>query len=300
MAMVAAAPLARAPQPLTALVLLVYLGLGVASRAAVSDPAVPAESNLRKTAYSLERIERGFKILEPVLPRHARVYVYVQAAGTHGGYDSLYKNQPLKVWYDDPSIVVRDPMNLLPASEDEFLFWISPELGVFEVDPRSLQARSSGPKASFPEYQKTLRAFALGLAGRGETDRAVSVLTGMRQYSGYLRAYDRRSAAAILLAAGRERDAAQILEATPAFHREDAIQEVAGLIAKPVPGIDLDEGALRAFGLAPSDSNAVRSVMKTLERGGYREGAVRFARRLLRLVPEDPEAESLARAEPRT
>jgi hypothetical protein len=140
----------------------------------------------------------------------------------------------------------------------------------------------------------------LGLAGRGEIDRAVSVLTGMRQYSDYLRAYDRRSAAAILLAAGREHDAAQVLEATPAFHREDAIQEVAGLIAKPIPGIDLDEGALRAFGLAPSDSNAVRSVMQTLERGGYREGAVRFARRLLRLVPEDPEAESLARAEPRT
>src|SRR5258706_8993860 len=129
------------------------------------------------------------------MPKAAAVYVYVQASGTHGAYDSMYKNQPLKTWYRDSSIEVRDPMHLLPKGREEFLYWISPQFDVFEVNPRTLQARSPGPAAAFPEYQKTLRAFALGLAGRGGGDRAVSGFTGGLQFFRLLQAFDQPSAA---------------------------------------------------------------------------------------------------------
>jgi len=189
-------------------------------------------------------------------------------------------------------------MHLLPKGREEFLYWISPQFDVFEVNPRTLQARSPGPAAAFPEYQKTLRAFALGLAGRGEVDRAVSVLTGMLQFSTYLKAYDHRSAAAILYAAGRDKEADSLASATPPFPRESALREISGLIAKPIPGIDLDPGALRAFGIAPTDTAAVRGIMRSLEVGGFHESAGRFANRLLGLLPNDQEARHIIRAEP--
>jgi hypothetical protein len=179
---------------------------------------------------------------------------------------------------------------LTQAKNKRFLFWISPALDVFEIDLGTLRARSSGPKASFPEYQKTLRAVALGLAGSGEIDRAVTVLTGMPQDSEYLKAYDRRSAAALLHSAGRDREAEAILETTPRFHRSEALEEIRGLVAKPIPGIDIDQGAMRAFDIAPADTSAVREIMRRLEAGGFRESAGRFAQRLLTLIPGDPEA----------
>src|SRR5258706_2980140 len=124
------------------------------------------------------------------MPKAAAVYVYVQASGTHGAYDSMYKNQPLKTWYRDSSIEVRDPMHLLPKGREEFLYWISPQFDVFEVNPRTLQARSPGPAAAFPEYQKTLRAFALGLAGRGEAGRAAAGLARMVPFFAYFHSSD--------------------------------------------------------------------------------------------------------------
>jgi hypothetical protein len=293
LAMIVAPALSRAPLPVATIVVLVFLGAGVASRMAVLEPEVPAEHNLSQTATAMARIEGDLKILHPTLPHGAHVYLYIQAPGAHGAYDSMYKNQPFKVWYKDASIEVRDPMHLLPSTSEEFLFWISPGLDVFEVDPRTLQAHSAGPGASFPEYQKTLRAFALGLAGRGDIDRAVSVLTGMLQSSDYLKAYDHCTAAAILYAVRRDQEANQIVTSTPRFHRNDALGEIAGLVAKPIPGIDLDEGSLRAFGITPTDTSAVRAIMRSLERGGFHEGANRFAHRLLLLVPSDSEAAHL-------
>src|SRR6266850_961535 len=268
LAMLAAPLLARLRWPVTAVVLALFLACGVLSRMAVVTPDVPQEQNLRQTARALKTIERELRTLQPTLPHDAKVYMYVQAAGTHGAYDVIYKSQP----------------------GEEFLFWISSQSDVFAIDPRTLQARSPGPAASFPEYQKTLRAFALGLAARGETDRAVSILTGMPQTSEYLRAYDRRCAAALLYAAGREAEGNDIARATPKFRRSDALEEIRGLVAKPIPGLDLDRSSMRAFEIAPTDTSAVREIMRRLEAGSYRESAGRFAGYLLTLVPGDGEA----------
>ena len=290
LAMLAAPLLARLRWPVTAAVLALFLACGVLSRMAVVTPDVPQEQNLRQTARALKTIERELRTLQPTLPHDAKVYMYVQAAGTHGAYDVIYKNQPLKVWYRDSSIEVSDPLHLKSQPGEEFLFWISSQSDVFAIDPRTLQARSPGPAASFPEYQKTLRAFALGLAARGETDRAVSILTGMPQTSEYLRAYDRRCAAALLYAAGREAEGNDIARTTPKFRRSDALEEIRGLVAKPIPGLDLDRSSMRAFEIAPTDTSAVREIMRRLEAGSYRESAGRFAGYLLTLVPGDGEA----------
>jgi hypothetical protein len=295
LAMLIAPPLSRARWPLAAAVVVAFLWIGISSRAAILQPEIPAETNLRVTADAMRRIETGFKSLRATLPRHSAVYAYVQAQGRSGAYLSLYRNQPLKIWYGDPSLEVRDPLNLSRTAAEEFLFWVSPELEVFEVNPSTLSPRSSGAPIPLRAYQKTLRAFALGLSGRGEVARAVSILTTMPQDSGADLAYDRRSAAAILFASGRDREAQALVSTTAHFHRGQAIVEVGGLIAKPIPGIDLDEGALRAFDFAPNDSAAVRAIMRWLAERNYWSSADRFAWRLLSLVPGEPEASGILR-----
>jgi hypothetical protein len=290
LAMLLALPLSRVPWSVAALTLLAFLWMGASSRVAAVEPEVPAERNLSITAAALRRVEQGFKLLRADLPAGAKVYTYVQAPGRHGVYVSLYRNQPLKVWYDDPTIEVRDPLHLAHQGSEEFLFWISPGLDVFEVDVHSLRPRSSGPRIPLIEFQKTLRAFALGLAGRGEMDRAVGILVGMPQDSGADLVFDRRSAAALLYAVGRDREAEQILGTTDHFNRSSSVEAVRGLVAKPIPKLDFDEGALRAFDISPSDTSAVREIMRWLDGRGYRESAARFARRLDVLIPGDVEA----------
>lgn len=290
LAMIAAPELAR-NRALAAAAVLLFLWLGLMSRTAVLEPEVPSEYNLAMTAQAMKRLQGGFMAARPKLPSGTVAYTYVQAQGRSGAYASLYRNQPIKVWYHDPTLELRDPLDSATGSRPEALFWVSPELDVAEVDLSAFPApRVRGSGMPLASYQKSLRAYALGLAGRGRVDDAVSILTRMPQDLGADLAYDRRSAAAILLAAGRDREAEGILATTPHFHPEQSIREVGGLIAKPIPGLDLDEGALRAFDIRPDDAAAVREIMRWLAERSYGSSAARFARRLLAVAPHDPEA----------
>lgn len=277
---VAAPLLAHASRVIVGVSVLAFLALGTTSRMAVVEPKLLAEQNLQITAPAMDRVERGFRNLRPTMPPVERVFVYIQAAGRHGMYAALYRGQPLRVWYDDPRIAVLDPLRDRPRGRDELLFWISQDLNVYEVDIETLKPRGEGTRARFDEYQKTLRAYALGIAGSGNVDRAVDILASMPQYSETLRAYDRRTAAAILFASNRAQEAQVFLSNTPHFQRDDAIEEVVGLVAKPVPGLDLDLAAMRAFELEPSDSQAVQTITNALVARGYGESARRFESRL--------------------
>jgi len=223
------------------------------------------------------------------------VYVYIQAPGRHGVYASLYKDQPLRVWYHDPTIDVLDPYRLTRGAPDDLLFWIGPTLNVYEVNVATLRAKTSGAPVPFDEYQKTLRAYAMGLAGDGQVDRAVEVLTKMHQYSEELRAFDRRSAAMLFYASGRTGDADRLLSGTMRFRRASAIELVEGLVAKPVGTLDLGPAAMKAFEFDPADTAVVREVMRWLVAHRYGQSAKQFARRLAALVPGDLEAAQVSR-----
>lgn len=293
LAMLAAPGLARRGPRLATTAILAFLWLGVFSRMSLVNPEINTESNLRETVPALNRVERGFKALRPTLPQAARVYVCVMVSGRHGIFASLYKDPPLRVWYGDPHIELLDPLRMTHGSLSDLLFWVSPNLDVFEVDVQTLRPRSSGPEVSFYEYQKTLRAYATGLAGAGQVDRAVTIFTTMPQYSEVLRAMDWRTAAMFLYAAGRTEEARRLRDSTTRFQRVDALSIVASLAAKPVGSLDLSSAALWALDFSPNDTAAVREVMRFLAAQHYEESARAFARRLATLVPGDPEAERI-------
>jgi hypothetical protein len=121
----------------------------------------------------------------------------------------------------------------------------------------------------------------------------VFILVNMPQTSQVLWAFDRRSAAMLLYAAGRPDDAERIVATVTNFAPDRAAEAVIALLAEPVSGLDLDTSAMRAFGLDPSDVATVRSLMRQFESRGFFQAAGRFAARLQLLQPRDSESEAI-------
>jgi hypothetical protein len=269
---------------------LVFLWAGVALRSSHLEPEVPAEHNLSIAATALSKVRAGFKELEPALAPGSRVYVLIQAPGEGGLYTTMYRYHPVRVWYHEPSLTVENPIYARPGAAHEYLFWISPDLSVYEVDLETLKPRSTGLPISFPEFQKTLRGYALGLAGSKRVERAAEILTTMPQYSDTLAQFDRRTAAALLMAAGRETEGQKLLEGMPPFDPHEKFWSIAGLVAKPPEDLDIDVATMVAFDTDPNDPRLNRELMRWLYKAGFQESGYRFAKRVGALVPGDPEA----------
>jgi len=282
--------LARQRRSWSALILLAYVLIGVWCRTVELAPTVTTERNMRTTAATLSAVERGFKNLRSSFPRDAHVYVSVQVGGSASLYHHIYRYQPLRVWYREPSLFFLDPNRYRPGGGDEFLFWIDPALNVIEIDPGTLVARTSGPPPDLLAYQKTLRTFALGRAAAGKVHEAVRILTSIPGGSSFVANYDRRTAAAVLIASGYRSEAASLIKSLPAMSREDAFESILGVLHEPIPGIDLDDAAMEAFGLSPRDTDANIALMFAFEQFGFAEPAVRFALRVQALAPEDADA----------
>jgi hypothetical protein len=259
------------------------------------DPTVTTEVNLRSSGRALARVETGFKVLRPAFPVASHVYVSVQSRGPQSVYHLLLRYQPLRVWYGDPSLEVRDPNDRTRTPGPEFLFWISPSLDVFEVDHTTFAVRGTGAKPGLTQYQKTLRTYALGLAAAGRTEEALRILLGMPGRAAVVELFDRRLAAALLLAAGERERAATLLHGLPEFDRPTALSAVVAALVEPVTGLDLDSSAMEAFGISPRDEDALRQLMRAFEQAGSLQAARRFATRLLELAPKDMEAAALRR-----
>jgi len=206
--------------------------------------------------------------------------VSVQARGHGGVYRQLFRFQPLRVWYREPEIWVLDPNRYRHGARSEFLFWITPELDVLEIDLTNLQPRGA-KEVSLAQYQKALRGYAFGLTAAGQVDRAVRILARMPQTSRQVAAFDYRSAAMLLISAGREDLEGPILRDAPSFDHASSVSAVSAVLVEPVPGLDMDGAAMRAFGLDSTNASTLRSVMRELDRLGAASAASRFARRLL-------------------
>lgn len=302
LSIVAGPLLARAPVAISAATLVAYLWLGIGLRGNAFEPIVPSEPNFIESAAALQKVEAGFKSLYPTLPA-SNVYVSVQAQGSGGLYRQVFRFQPLRIWYREPDIWVLDPNRRKQGQAREFLFWIDRNLAVWEIQLTDFRPRGPTGDISLPQYQKTLRGYAFGLASAGDVDRAVFILAGMPQQSRVLWAFDRRSAAMLLYAAARPAEAERVAATAPQFAPDRAMEAVVALLVEPVSGLDLDTSAMRAFGLDPGDEQTVRSLMRTFEARNYFQAAIRFATRLQAMRPGEPESaavlERLRKHDPR-
>ncbi len=104
-----------------------------------------------------------------------------------------------------------------------------------------------------------------------------------------------RLAAMLWLRAGEPARAAAILRALPAMPRETAFACVTTVLENPPGGGAWDDPALEAFGLPPDDPDVCRVLIQNFTWGERPEPARRFAERLLRLRPGDPDGAAALR-----
>jgi hypothetical protein len=157
------------------------------------------------------------------------------------------------------------------------------------IDPVTLRERSSSPAAEAIGSNGLLRSYAHGLAASGETGRAVALLLRLRETNATATVYDRRLAAAFLLADSRGPEAARLLEGVPSLPPEAAVAAAGETLANPLRR-DIDVPVLDAMGIPPDHPEAVRAMMLWFVANQRVEPAQRFARRLLEMAPGDAEA----------
>ncbi len=285
----------RLPERQVNLALVAFLVVGCAGRAGTYDPGAPTEYNLGTTSRALRKVEAGFKALETSLPRGTQVLVSVQTQGLAGVHTHLFLFQALRVWYRDPTLATMRPDWRRPAPAAERLFWVSPGADVFEIDLRTKGAHSGGPQPNYVQYQKTLRYYARGLTATGDIFSGLHVLLRMPEpdYSSWV--LDRHLAAMLLYAIGRDQDAAVVLRQVPNLSRADARGAIGALLGSPSPGLPWDDAAFKAFAISTDDVDAWRQLMRGSATPIYAADAIRFARRVLRLVPGDAEASATIR-----
>ena len=290
--------LSRIPGPAAAGVLVVFAALGLTVRASpTSIQDALTEQSFTAASRAIRQVEAGFRKLRPAFPEGSQVLVSVASSGPLGIDGTMHDGQPLRVWYRDPTLWIRRPERRVAHRGGEFLFRITTERDIVEIDPDRGTLRSSGRAPDAGEARAVLRTYARGLAASGEPAHAIRILE--RLAAGGVdsaRSYDRRLAAMILLAEGDREGAARLIAGAPRISREFALSSVARVMAEPTRRADLDSCAFPAFGVSSSDPEAVRYLMETFYASLFVPQAVASARRLQHLRPGDAEsAEILTR-----
>ncbi len=278
----------------TASAIVIFLALGVWCRGLTVRNASYTDLDLEAASQVLSRVEAGFHQLAPTLPPGSQVLASVQTRGPAGVYFHIFTLQALRTWYREPSLITRKPEERAPGARPEFLFAVTPGLDVIQIDPASLRAVSSGAEPDYAFVEGAVRSYASGLAGSGETDAAVRLLTGMPEISGPMRNMHWRTAAMFLLAEGRSAEAGSLLQKLPPLPRGYALVSLRALLAEQPPGRVLDAAGLQAFGLPERDPDAIRDLMRWFASMKYAQVALRFAERLETVAPGDAEARSTA------
>jgi len=280
---------ARLPRIPTFLLAAGFLALGIWYRGTDLGPSIPTEINLRPPSDRVRQVQDEFRVLFPSLEGPTHVYVTTETPDERDVPFHLIRFQVLRIWYRNSAIETMHPERRRPNPPGERLAWIAPDLSLHAIDPVTLAVRSAGGAPDSLGYGATLRAFGQGLAASGETDRAVRILLAMRESDPWYLSYDRRLAAALLLATNRQAEADSLLRETPSFNRDDAIEAAGELLANP-PRLDLDAPILVAMGLSPDDPEDARAMMRWFALNRYPEATIRFAKRLLARKPDDAEA----------
>ena len=297
-ALLIGALLSRVPAPLAVVCLAVFAALGLSIRCSPpSSGDAMTERTFVEAGAAIRQVEAGFRKLRPTFPRESQVLVSVAASGLLGIDGTMHDGQPLRIWYRDPTIRVLRPERRRAHPREEFLYRITEERDVVEIDPDRGSLRASGGTPDPLEMTAITRTYARGLAASGESARAVRILERLAAGDeGPARSYDLRLAAMALLAEGDSSGAARILARATPIPREFALNSVARVMAEPTGRADLDSRAFPAFGVSPSDPEALRSLMETFYASQFIPQAVQLARRLQEVAPGDSEsAEILTR-----
>jgi len=296
--MVIAALLWRSSTGLTTAVLVVYVTLGVWSRGVVvPGGAVLTEHTLVDASQAAKRVRGNFKRVEPALPHGAQLLVSVGATGTRGIAQTLHEGRALNLWYGDRSLTALTPEHRRSGSAREYLFRVTPELDVIELDIENHHVRSNRSEVDGEEIFRPLRTYARGVAASGEPDRALRTLHWVaRMDRGQPRSgYEARLIAMVLLSAGKDRTADSVLAQAPALGRIDRLNLIGGIFSQPTDNPAFDSLAFRAFEVSPSDPPALRYLMLQFVATGRPEQAVATARRLQTLAPGDSESAEVIR-----
>jgi hypothetical protein len=290
--MILTAALRRMRPPAVAVALCAFLGLGVWERGMMIDPRIQTEANLYPAAQALSGVESQFKALRPVFPDSAQVLVLVLGRSVGSVRVHLYRLQAPRWWFRNPTLHVARPELRQASANPEFLYWIGRDYVVHEIDLSNLRPRSATHSADYTEYQKTMRAYAQGLADSGQLPKAVWILLHMPPRREGYQYLDRRIAAMLLFQHGREAEASSLLVGVPPIRAEDAVRLVAGFMTTPSRTEPQLDAAMRGFGLSPRDPEKVRAILTVLTADRAYPQVLRTARYLLRLRPGDPEAEA--------
>jgi hypothetical protein len=275
---------------------VMFFAMGVWTRENSLDARVATEKNFRVTSPALREVSANFKRLVRQFPPKSQVLITVEARGNAGVYTHMFTFGALRVWYAEPTIRARRPEDRVASGTPEYLFAITPDLDVVEIDRETLRAQTaSGRDPDYAYVAPAVRAYCTGLFGSGETDRAVDILLHMQEINPKLQSVHWRTAATFLLADGRIADADSILHQALPLSRALALANMRAVLAERPPGRILDDAALHAFDIEPDDAEAIRELMRWFAKFGYAEPALRFADRLERLSPGDSEAAATIR-----
>jgi hypothetical protein len=220
----------------------------------------------------------------------------IASSGQLGIDATMHDGQPLRIWYQDPTIRIIRPERRRPHPKAELLFRITGERDVVEIDPDRGSLRSSGGKADSAEIRAIIRTYARGLAASGEPTRAIHILERLAAGDeGSLKSYDLRLAAMARLAEHDSAGAARLLALAPPISRAMALYDLAKVMAEPTGRADFDLCAFSAFGVSPSDPDALRYLMNLFYASQFVPQAVDFARRLHAIAPADSQSAEILR-----
>lgn len=266
--------------------------LGIWSRGVEFKAGALTEEGLSRAAVALPKVEENFKRLVPLIPPNSVVCVTTVATGSQSVYSHIYHFQALRVWYWEPTIQTVRPELRVASSGPEYLFVIQSNLNVFQVDPKTLEVRSTSANVDEQAYRSVILSYAIGLAQTGEVDRAVQILLARDPPNSPNQIINRRIAAMLLLSRGDVSAAASLLKGLPELPPAQAFEDVGLLLTVPTRVTHLDEYALEAFGFSPNDPVILHPLLKALLSLGYNDVSRRLADRLLRIRPDDPEAKA--------
>ena len=86
-----------------------------------------------------------------------------------------------------------------------------------------------------------------------------------------------------------------MLATLPTFPRENSLAMIRQVFADATPGLAVEEFAFEAFGIARTDAEANRTIMRLLKQDGNLPMAAHFAKAVIDLVGHDSECEEVLR-----
>jgi hypothetical protein len=301
MSLLLAIVLGRAKRTVAIIGAVLFLTLGVWFRGAVLwIETMPTERNFRVISPTLERVEGQLKALHPSLPDSSRLWVTVQmnvdTPLAQVVREHLIDAQAARVWYWNPTLATYDLQDFQRRPGPSYFFWVNRSGNLFEIQYPTLNPRSAGPPVDPLEHQVALRNVAFGLYGAGDVDGAVSILLRLPATERHILDFDRRLAAMLLFASGRDAEAERLRKATLPLQREDAVGALAAALGPTIPGVDRDAAGFRAFEVPSDDPEVYRALMNIYSDQALIPQTERMAQRLLALKPGDEEAEAMIEA----